>query len=55
MSIEEKIPIAKVEIYDTTLRDGAQLEGISLTVDDKLRIANQLDRLGVHYLSLIHI
>ena len=46
MSIEEKIPIAKVEIYDTTLRDGAQLEGISLTVDDKLRIANQLDRLG---------
>ena len=35
----------KVEIYDTTLRDGAQLEGISLTVDDKLRIAEQLDRL----------
>ena len=51
MSIEEKIPIAKVEIYDTTLRDGAQLEGISLTVDDKLRIANQLDRLGVHYIE----
>ena len=36
-----------VEIYDTTLRDGTQLEGISLTVDDKLRIAEQLDRLGV--------
>jgi hypothetical protein len=32
-----------VEIFDTTLRDGAQLEGISLTVDDKLRIAEQLD------------
>ena len=34
---------ARVEIYDTTLRDGSQLEGISLTVDDKLRIAEQLD------------
>ncbi len=37
----------QVEIYDTTLRDGSQLEGISLTVDDKLRIAEQLDWLGV--------
>jgi len=44
------LPVA-VEIYDTTLRDGAQLEGISLTVDDKLRIAEQLDRLGVHYIE----
>ena len=42
---------AHVEIYDTTLRDGAQLEGISLTVDDKLRIAEQLDWLGVHYVE----
>ncbi len=41
----------KVEIYDTTLRDGSQLEGISLTVDDKLRIAEQLDWLGVHYIE----
>lgn len=41
----------KVEIYDTTLRDGAQLEGISLTVDDKLRIAEQLDWLGVDYIE----
>jgi 2-isopropylmalate synthase len=40
-----------VEIYDTTLRDGSQLEGISLTVDDKLRIAEQLDWLGVHYIE----
>jgi 2-isopropylmalate synthase len=40
-----------VEIYDTTLRDGSQLEGISLTVDDKLRIAEQLDLLGVHYIE----
>ena len=42
---------AKVEIYDTTLRDGSQLEGISLTVDDKLRIAEQLDWLGVDYIE----
>ena len=42
---------SSVEIYDTTCRDGAQLEGISLTVDDKLRIAEQLDWLGVHYIE----
>ena len=42
---------AQVEIFDTTLRDGAQLEGISLTVDDKLRIAEQLDHLGVHWIE----
>jgi len=41
----------RVEIYDTTLRDGSQLEGISFTVEDKLRIARQLDRLGVHYIE----
>jgi 2-isopropylmalate synthase len=40
-----------VDIYDTTLRDGTQLEGISVTVDDKLRIAEQLDWLGVHYIE----
>jgi 2-isopropylmalate synthase len=41
----------KIQIYDTTLRDGSQLEGISLTVEDKLRIAEQLDWLGVHYIE----
>jgi 2-isopropylmalate synthase len=41
----------RVEIYDTTLRDGTQLEGISVTVDDKLRIAEQLDHLGVNYIE----
>jgi len=40
-----------VDIYDTTLRDGSQLEGISLTVDDKLRIARELDRLGVAFIE----
>ena len=43
--------VRKIEIYDTTLRDGSQLEGISLTVEDKLRIAEQLDWLGVDYIE----
>jgi 2-isopropylmalate synthase len=38
-------------MYDTTLRDGSQLEGISLTVEDKLRIAEQLDYLGVDFIE----
>ncbi len=40
-----------VEIYDSTLRDGAQAEGISFSVDDKLMIARRLDDLGVHYIE----
>ncbi|MHB1988665.1 MAG: citramalate synthase [Acidimicrobiales bacterium] len=40
-----------VAIYDTTLRDGSQQEGISLTVDDKLRVAEQLDHLGVAFIE----
>ncbi len=41
----------KVELYDTTLRDGTQMEGISLSVEDKLKIAQKLDELGVHYIE----
>jgi 2-isopropylmalate synthase len=41
----------KVAIYDTTLRDGTQREGISLSVRDKLRIAQLLDQLGVAYIE----
>ena len=40
-----------VDIYDTTLRDGSQLEGISLTVEDKIKIARQLDLLGVAFIE----
>ncbi len=40
-----------VVLYDTTLRDGTQGEGISLSVDDKLKITRLLDRLGVHYVE----
>jgi 2-isopropylmalate synthase len=45
------VPPAAVDIYDTTLRDGSQQEGLSLSVDDKLRVAQQLDHLGVHYIE----
>lgn len=40
-----------VIIFDTTLRDGTQGEGISLSVEDKLKIAQKLDQLGVHYIE----
>src|SRR5262245_24237190 len=42
---------AEVEIYDTTLRDGAQGEGVAFSVADKLRIAERLDAFGVHYIE----
>ncbi|TBR16411.1 citramalate synthase [bacterium] len=41
----------KVWIYDTTLRDGSQGEGISYSVSDKVRIAQELDKLGVHFIE----
>ena len=41
----------KLQLYDTTLRDGAQMEGMSLSVEDKLKIARKLDELGVHYIE----
>ena len=40
-----------VFIYDTTLRDGTQGEGISLSADDKLKIAHRLDEFGVDYIE----
>ncbi|SVC29522.1 uncharacterized protein METZ01_LOCUS282376, partial [marine metagenome] len=40
-----------VEIYDSTLRDGAQAEGITYSLQDKLEIAKRLDELGVHYIE----
>jgi 2-isopropylmalate synthase len=41
----------RIQLYDTTLRDGTQAEDISFTLDDKLRIAEVLDDLGVHYIE----
>src|SRR5258706_9313139 len=40
-----------IEIYDTTLRDGTQGEGVTFSVADKLRIADRLDAFGVHYIE----
>jgi 2-isopropylmalate synthase len=50
----DRVPEAtpgSIDIFDTTLRDGAQFEGISLTVEDKLRVAEQLDWLGVRWIE----
>ena len=41
----------KVYVYDTTLRDGCQAEKISLSVDDKLRVAARLDEMGFDYIE----
>ena len=40
-----------LQLYDTTLRDGTQREGLSLSVEDKVKIARALDRLGVHLIE----
>ena len=49
MSTDEIEPA--FHVYDTTLRDGAQQEGLNLSVADKLTIARQLDGLGVGYIE----
>jgi len=43
--------VSDLLLYDTTLRDGAQTEGIAFSVDDKVKIARKLDELGVDYLE----
>jgi 2-isopropylmalate synthase len=45
------IPSDSVKIYDTTLRDGSQAEDIAFSVEDKIRIAQKLDELGIHYIE----
>jgi len=42
---------AALEIYDTTLRDGAQAEDVSFSAEDKVRVAQKLDELGVHFIE----
>lgn len=41
----------RVEIYDTTLRDGSQCEDVNFSVEDKVTVARALDELGIHYLE----
>ncbi|MBI2980106.1 MAG: citramalate synthase [Chloroflexi bacterium] len=43
--------MSPIQLYDTTLRDGAQKEGISFSVVDKLNIAQKLDELGIHFIE----
>jgi 2-isopropylmalate synthase len=43
--------VPEIEIYDTTLRDGSQGQGVSFSVADKLKIAERLDAFGVHYIE----
>jgi 2-isopropylmalate synthase len=41
----------QIKLYDTTLRDGSQSEGISFSVADKIKIARELDNFGIHYIE----
>jgi 2-isopropylmalate synthase len=41
----------QVELYDTTLRDGAQRAGLSYSIEDRLRILHKIDQLGVPYIE----
>jgi len=43
--------MSTVQLYDTTLRDGAQQEGISLSIEDKLKICQRLDELGIDFIE----
>ncbi len=43
--------MSRIILYDTTLRDGAQAEDVSMSVEDKLRITRKLDSLGIHFIE----
>jgi 2-isopropylmalate synthase len=45
------MPTDRVQLYDTTLRDGSQMEGISFSVEDKVRITRKLDELGIEWIE----
>src|SRR5699024_11470572 len=48
---QQAVPVDGFHLYDTTLRDGAQQEGLTLSVTDKLAVARLLDELGVTYIE----
>ncbi|MDP2843292.1 MAG: citramalate synthase, partial [Acetobacterium sp.] len=41
----------KILVFDSTLRDGAQAEGISFSVEDKIRVVETLDKIGIDYIE----
>ncbi|MCK5013059.1 MAG: citramalate synthase, partial [Candidatus Omnitrophica bacterium] len=43
--------MSRITIYDTTLRDGSQTEGIAFTLNDKIKITEKLDEIGIHYIE----
>ncbi|MDH5440766.1 MAG: 2-isopropylmalate synthase, partial [Candidatus Bathyarchaeota archaeon] len=47
MKQQRRVKLEYIRIFDTTLRDGEQTPGVSLTPEEKMEIANQLDKLGV--------
>ena len=49
--MSQLVSTPELHVYDTTLRDGAQQEGLNLSVADKLAIARQLDELGVGFIE----
>ncbi len=51
MQNDQTVKQKEVELYDTTLRDGAQQKGISLSVYDKLTVATTLDSIGIHFIE----
>ncbi|MDA0302650.1 MAG: hypothetical protein O2822_08995, partial [Chloroflexi bacterium] len=51
MTTDASTPATDIQLYDTTLRDGLGMEGISLSLADKLLITQKLDDLGVHYIE----
>ena len=48
---QKGIELTQVKLYDTTLRDGMQGQGMSLSAAEKVRVVEALDRLGVHYIE----
>ena len=51
MSQGEVVEMRSVQIYDTTLRDGAQGEGVNFSLEDKLQITRRLDEIGIDFVE----
>jgi 2-isopropylmalate synthase len=49
--VQQEQAVTKIDIYDSTLRDGAQAQGVSYSVEDKIKIVERLDALGIRYIE----